>query len=419
MKFSVNFRWLPLFVFVLTCSVHAQGLSGSWSTLSSSGFTPRSSPFSVVLNGKLYVIDGDTVINYQQSRTGVPMNVMEVYDPSSNSWSPASIEGKFPTFNGDGSADTLGGKIYVADAYQYAEGDVRMLQVFDPSSNTWSVVNTPKSFCVRDIPTIRTIGSKLYVFGGIGSYGLVDTIDVFDPATNTFSTIVPETSFQPRTGYTVSVVDGKVYMIGGDGIADIDVFDTATGSWSQLQPDGDYTPRYTPTSTVLDGKIYVIGGEGEVGKEYFNLVEVYDPKTNSWSTPDVSGTAIGRAYATSAMVSGKIYVMGGSYRLGDGVTDTTLNTNELFTPSKSKVSERDEQPELRVWPNPATDRVVFDSLPQASDISIVNLLGAAVRQFRNNAASQVQCDLMGLMPGMYSAVVTTASFTKHIKVVVQ
>ncbi len=71
------------------------------------------------------------------------------------------------------------------------------------------------------------------------------------------------------------------------------------------------------TSAVVNGMIYVIGGF-----IYSDTSLIYDPATNSWSTG--ASLPIGKSGAVSAVVNGKIYVMG-----GQGGNE---NENQIYDP---------------------------------------------------------------------------------------
>ena len=79
-----------------------------------------------------------------------------------------------------------------------------------------------------------------------------------------------------------------------------------------------------------DGKIYVLGGRGQGGVRRKN--EVYDPKTNTWTTKarmPIGGWGI----AAAAGADGKIYVFGG-YRRNFGVGGHgLLNTVQIYDPT--------------------------------------------------------------------------------------
>lgn len=64
------------------------------------------------------------------------------------------------------------------------------------------------------------------------------------------------------------------------------------------------------SSAVVDGKIYVVGGNGGAANDvaYAN-VEAYDPTTNTWTRK--TGMPTARTLPAAVTVDGKIYVMGG------------------------------------------------------------------------------------------------------------
>ncbi len=73
------------------------------------------------------------------------------------------------------------------------------------------------------------------------------------------------------------------------------------------------------TSAVVGGKIYVIGGENGT----FNNNQIYDPVANTWSTG--AALPVGQWSMTSAVVGGKIYVIGGA--------NGTFNNNQIYDPA--------------------------------------------------------------------------------------
>ncbi len=82
------------------------------------------------------------------------------------------------------------------------------------------------------------------------------------------------------------------------------------------------------TAQVLDGVIYVAGGL-DAGGASLDVVEIYDPVADSWSTAAPLGTR--RDNAGSAVLDGKLYVFGGRTRNANGsVVDGTLATVEMF-----------------------------------------------------------------------------------------
>ena len=87
------------------------------------------------------------------------------------------------------------------------------------------------------------------------------------------------------------------------------------------------TPRWSHTSAVVNGKIYVIGGgTSEPGDVMLSVTEVYDPATNMWTRKADMPTARGWMSPSSSVLDGKIYVFGG----WDG--SKTISTVEEYDP---------------------------------------------------------------------------------------
>ena len=103
------------------------------------------------------------------------------------------------------------------------------------------------------------------------------------------------------------------------------------------------TPRWTQTSAVVNGKVYVIGGypsEGAPGEASLSTVEEYDPGTNMWTKKADMPTARCDFNVSSAVVDGRIYVIGGNTYPGpvssaveeyDPVTDTWTQKADMPT----------------------------------------------------------------------------------------
>ena len=80
------------------------------------------------------------------------------------------------------------------------------------------------------------------------------------------------------------------------------------GSWQTLAPM--LTARQELATAALNGKIYAIGGYDSSGTPT-DIVEVYDPSTNTWA----SAHPIPRAlhHNSAAVAAGKLYSFGGPF----------------------------------------------------------------------------------------------------------
>lgn len=107
------------------------------------------------------------------------------------------------------------------------------------------------------------------------------------------------------------------------------------GTWSVAAPMP--TARSEITSAVLDGKIYVVGGFQATGGNS-DIVEVYDPKGDAWET--ITPLPVRLDHAMAASVDGKLYVMGGYRIFGQEISDATYQ----YDPVSDTWTERAPMP---------------------------------------------------------------------------
>ena len=201
----------------------------------------------------------------------------------------------------------------------------------------------------QPMPTERTgvatgvIAGKLYVVGGALSTGeLTNIVEVYDPSLNpplgTWSTMAPSTSIPTNRIYaSAGVIGGKLYVVGGCissgssfdcgiGVTNIlEVYDPATNTWTTKAPMP--TARAAMATGVIAGKLYVAGGFVSCGSCLgLGTLEVYDPILNTW-TPKTS-MQTPRSKTDGAVINGKFYVVGGADDNG-----FPLNTLEVYNPS--------------------------------------------------------------------------------------
>lgn len=188
--------------------------------------------------------------------------------------------------------------------------------------------------------------NKIYIFGGASDVQ-ADNPDVTE-YTDVFAYDIETNQWEQKQPMPIGLYDltahtigGKIYIFGGYGnggfINSVMEFDPENNSWLQKSPMPTY--RYTFMSAEVEGKVYVIGGQGtidngpwESGKpwEDKNHVEIYDPETNSWSNGNSAPIEI--SGGTSCTMSDDIYIFGG-YIDGKSTSDTYVYnvTNDLWT----------------------------------------------------------------------------------------
>ena len=178
-------------------------------------------------------------------------------------------------------------------------------------------------------------------------------VEVYDPTTDTWATRADMPT--PRSHMTVSAVGGKIYAIGGGArivagrsgkwLPLLEVYDTATNRWARAADLP--TPRSVMSSSVVDGRIYVMGGAFSRGSassaeellrtmRTLSVVEVYDPASGRWTRGADLATA--RAWFSTSVVNGKVYVVGGQSLAPDAGTlgaKPTFPGIEVYTPARA------------------------------------------------------------------------------------
>ncbi len=230
---------------------------------------------------------------------------------SGNSW---AIKAPMPSARAGFGLATVNGKIYAMGGWNKNQTNfVTVNEEYDPATNTWA--EKAPMLTARVSFAVAVYENKIYTFGGqvldaAGKRIVINITEVYDPATDTWArkASLPK----PAEDFGASVVEGKIYVIG----TQTDVYDPTIDSWITKTP----IPHAIAHSAyaVLDDKIYVIAGNFHGNNASFyqaiNLNQIYDPKTDQWS----SGAHIPNAVATAAAAATSganapkaIYVVGG------------------------------------------------------------------------------------------------------------
>ena len=386
------FRYL-LLISLIVSGTAAYSQSGTWTTASSIGFTPRSALTSCVVNNMIYVMGGYNGSSYY--------NTLEVFDPNTNTWSTPSTTGTFTARRGL-ACSVVDGKIYVMGGYN-GSTVLNTLEVFDPSTNVWSTPKTTGTFTAREKLCSSVVNNKIYAMGGFDGNTHLNTLEVFDPATNIWSTPATTGTFTPRRGITSCVVGGKIFVMGGYNgtlyLNTVEVFDPSSNVWSTPATTGTFTARGALCSGVVGNTIYAMGGIHLVSGNYVdvNTVEVLDPSLNLWSTPETTGSFTPRYELTCSEVNGMIYVMGGTN------TGVVLNTNEVFTPQPSSDAKSNSMlRQIELFPNPTGGIVTVRNAPaNIMHVTVTNIIGESLIELADPNAMEFMLDLSKLPPGSY------------------
>jgi len=272
----------------------------------------------VVNDGKyLYAIGGRTT-------TSSTSTVSTVYrlDPAAATpeWSNASIA-PLPTGANAIDAVFLNGKIYVPGGVNSSVEAVTLHQVYDVATNTWATqAALPAANYYYALVGDEARG-VYYMTGGGGSDGnILSPISAFrsyDPNAGTWASLPP--LGVARYGHKAALIDGRLYVAGGLGatgpLDSCEAYDFTTKQWSPVAPL-NRPRRYGTSAVVRDGSgnpyWYLITGEDPATGALLG-VEVYDVRNNRWITLDNSyNPAIPRRQTSGAYLGGFVYTAGGT-----------------------------------------------------------------------------------------------------------
>ncbi|HET6401655.1 MAG TPA: kelch repeat-containing protein [Candidatus Kapabacteria bacterium] len=301
---------------------------GRWLTASSKGFDHRYWFTTAAVNGKLYAIGGT---DGRMLDTTVQM-----YDTKTDRWTTLQTTGVF-TPRAALTSCVVNGKIYVmggSKGPEWPQNLTNALEVFDPATNTWTTPKTTGTFTPRCVLSSAVINGKIYVVGGFDCRHDLSTLEVFDPGTSAWTTPVTTGHFDPRGAFQAVVFHKKLYVVDGmkDGTAPttVQVFDPVHNHWDTVRSSGRAAPRCDHACGEIGGKIYVMGGAADARTPPLtqDAFQVFDPATGEWRVPRTRGTFTSRAYVSSVVANGKLYVLGGLNSTG-----SVVSTNEVFEPT--------------------------------------------------------------------------------------
>lgn len=266
--------------------------------------TPRMAAACAVVEGNVYVIGGF-------AKNGKSISVIKKYDPSADKWASSA---SMPTPRGMASAVTIDGRIYVLGG-RNESGIIDAVEVYDPARNSWETVTSMPQ--ARWNHMVAEVQGKIYVIGGIVGTGdsrrSIDTVEIYDPTENSWKS--GHSMLTSRQGAAIAVAQEKIYVIGGragagaSGTATnvVEVYDPSEDFWSSIQSDRER--RTSAQAAVVDGRIYVIGGA--TGGETTGSIEIYDPTTDTWVMMALSLQEPRTGHCVASLGS-RIYVIGGA-----------------------------------------------------------------------------------------------------------
>jgi len=209
--------------------------------------SPRSGHTATTLqDGRVLITGGITTTG------GGATNSAELYDPSANSW--ALVSGSMLAARSGHTASLLpDGRVLLAGGSN-SGGPVSALEIFDPSSDSFSGAGVLGSPVSQHAAATLADGRVLIAGGSDGTNALATTY-LFDPSSNSI-TSGPNLS-TPRVGASATtLLDGLVLVAGGnDGsndLASAEIYDAAANAFTPAPSNlsvhaPDTSPSFYPT----------------------------------------------------------------------------------------------------------------------------------------------------------------------------
>ncbi|MDA1088130.1 MAG: hypothetical protein O2901_14095 [Verrucomicrobia bacterium] len=261
----------------------------------------------VAHEGMLYAISG---------AHDLTVTDVDAYDPAENLWTArAPIPGKRGWFGAAGIGGHIfcaGGKFVRTESERQHGGDARpyhyldSLNVYDPVADRWRV--GPPMRAARAGCHAAALNRELYMIGGsLPGAGFLDRVEIYSPEQDAWRDAPPLPDKREDMG-VVSIED-KLYVIGGVRHAlraDVFIFDRREQLWTHGAPMP--APRRSFAVAAEGARVWCIGGVGQQG--YLDSVEVYDTRTDRWTTgPRLPHAG---AWMGAAVLDGRLYVAGGA-----------------------------------------------------------------------------------------------------------
>ncbi|MEO1029897.1 MAG: kelch repeat-containing protein [Bacteroidota bacterium] len=233
----------------------------------------------------------------------------------------------------------IGDKLYVFAGFVESLVITGATEIYDTNTDSWSY-GTPMPIPVTHMG-IAAVGTDVWIIAGFaGSHPGVatDAVQIYDTLTDTWSTgpSIPA----PRGSGAAAYNDGKIHVFGGllpDRVTDVDehyVLDVNNQGLGWVLAAALPNARNHLSAASFNGLIYAIGGQTGHDNESevldTNLLEVYDPDTDTWSTLQNLPTARSHFEPGTAVHNGKIIIAGGrtgSSFFYDDVTQYDIATN--------------------------------------------------------------------------------------------
>jgi N-acetylneuraminic acid mutarotase len=197
------------------------------------------------------------------------------YNPTADSWTATATTGA-PSPRGQHTVVWTGSEMIVWGGNNFIGSIFNTGGRYNPATNSWTVTNTTGAPSARYIHTTIWTGAEMIVWGGNtgGQFGDLNTGGRYNPTMDSWAVINTTESPEARSGHTI-VWTGNEMIIWG-GVRRFDYLNTGgrynpvVDKWITITTTGTPISRYDHTAVWTGAEMIILGG-----------VAVTDPNSNS------------------------------------------------------------------------------------------------------------------------------------------
>ncbi|XP_053544929.1 kelch domain-containing protein 8B [Bombina bombina] len=282
----------------------------------------------VYQDGHLFVIGGC-------SKSGLPMDTMEMLDVASQTW---TVLPPLPTARAGAAAVSLGKQVLVIGGMDSEQCPLASLEIYNMDEGKWEK-KAPLCQPSMGISATEKEG-KIYALGGMGA----DTspqafVRVYELGRDNWQQLPSMPT--PRYGASVFLRGYKIYVLGGRQgklpVTAFEALDLEMKSWTRYPSIP--SRRAFASCAMTDNSFFSLGGLQQPGPHNFysrphfvNTVEIFDSEGGNWSKPGRSTRMREkRADFVSGYLGGRVVAAGGL-----GNQSSPLSSVEGFNPVKKR-----------------------------------------------------------------------------------
>jgi len=283
---------------------------------------PRLEASATGLGARLVVLGG-----FEAASLAISREVLQ-YDPFNDSWMVMPLEA--PAAVTHAALASVGGSLYLLGGLEGSafvpSGKAYRLR---PQGTAWEPLADLPAGEERGAAAVVVSSGHIFLLGGETSAGLTSSVLDYEVTTNTWS-VAPTPLPTPRShAAAMREDDGTFILAGGNGpqgpLGDTYALFLGATTWDlrAAMP----TARGGCAYGAVYGQLVCAGGE--IGPTVTRAVEVYDPTDDEWTS--VAEMPVERAGAPGAIVTSRLYVVGGSQTTAFEPTSTLYEFDLLDT----------------------------------------------------------------------------------------